>query len=96
MNDVTVDMLKAKFRRELAEFKHSHASLLEIFGMAIRAKLQEPSNQHNSIGKHYFGKHPQRANPTGTKLVRRFIRQSRGEATHWRSLYAEMTGHQYS
>lgn len=36
-----------------------------------------------------------RDHPTGTKLVRRFIRQSGGEATFWRNAYAALTGKQY-
>jgi len=33
--------------------------------------------------------------PAGTRLVRSFIRRSRGEATAYRLLYAQLTGHQY-
>lgn len=91
-----VESLKAKFRREMAEFKLNRDALLEIFGMAFRAKISEPSNQHNRLGKHYFNKHPQHpANPAGTKLVRRFIRWASGEAVAYRKLYAELTGRQY-
>lgn len=36
-----------------------------------------------------------REHPAGTKLVRRFIRQSGTESVHNRRLYAELTGHQY-
>lgn len=32
--------------------------------------------------------------PAGTKLVRRFIRASRGEQTQYRLVYAALTGHQ--
>lgn len=34
-------------------------------------------------------------NPTGTKLIKRFIRDSGGEATYWRRLYHELTGNTY-
>lgn len=34
-------------------------------------------------------------NPAGTKLVKRFIRDSKSENVAYRSLYAAMTGSQY-
>jgi hypothetical protein len=37
----------------------------------------------------------ERSHPTGTKLVRQFIRQSGKESTFWRNAYAELTGRQY-
>mgnify|MGYP005814760895 CR=1 FL=1 len=93
----TLDQLKAKFRREMAEFKLNVGALFEIFCMAFRAKISEPSNRHNSLGKHYFTKHPQHGpNPAGTKLVRSFIRHSNRESVYWRKLYAQMTGRQYN
>lgn len=36
-----------------------------------------------------------RNHPAGTKLVRRFIRGSGFESTHWRSAYAALTGKHY-
>lgn len=33
--------------------------------------------------------------PTGTKLVRRFIRDAKGEQVAYRTLYARLTGKQY-
>jgi len=36
-----------------------------------------------------------RTHPAGTKIVRGFIRRSRRESRHWRSMYAELTGKHY-
>jgi len=38
----------------------------------------------------------QQNNPAGTKLVKRFIRDARGEQTEYRKTYAALTGQQYS
>lgn len=98
----TLDRIKADFRRKLAEFKHSRETLLEIFGMAIRAKLSEPSNKHNSIGKHYFGNHggthhlhSTRHHPATTKLARAIIRANGVGITKSRRLYKSLTGEWY-
>lgn len=37
----------------------------------------------------------ERDHPTGTKIVRQFIRKSGRESTFWRSAYAALTGKQY-
>ena len=72
-----------------------------LFGKAMLAKLRAPHGYRIS-------KRPQRrrgcprkghragggaVNPALTKLVRRFIRQSRGEAQYYRELYAQLAGH---
>jgi hypothetical protein len=94
---------KAGFLRQMADFKLTAAHLAEIFGMAIRAKLHEPGNRHQSLGSNYFnahGPHHQSRgmthNPAGTKLTRSFIRHSGKESVYWRKLYAVYTGHQYN
>jgi hypothetical protein len=99
----SIAQMKASALRFMAEFKLKAEHLLEIFGMAIRAKMSEPSNRHNSIGSNYFNAHgthhyvhATNHHPAGTKLVRAFIRHSRKEQTVYRRLYAELTGKQYN
>lgn len=90
--------VKEKFLEQLAGFKHSFSSLAEIFGMAIRAKLEGA----NRLGKNFLNSHGpghhvrgHKHNPAGTKLVRSFIRHGNTENTYYRKLYAAWTGHQY-
>ena len=64
-------------------------------------------NQFGAPGKWGHGRYPHltakgpgirhagKRNPAGTKLVRRFIRNSRGEQLEYRRDYAERTGRQY-
>ena len=74
-----------------------------LFGKVMLGKLRAPHGYRIS-------KRPQRCkgcarkghragggeiNPTPAKLVRRFIRQARGEAQYYRELYAQLAGHQY-
>lgn len=93
---------KAAALRHIAELNLTGDHLNEIFGMAIRAKLMEPSNFHNGIGQHYFNSHGpnhnargQKRHPAGTKLVRRFIRRGNTENVVARQIYALLTGTQY-
>jgi len=90
--------IKEKFLRTLADFKHTASSLMEIFGMAIRAKLEGA----NRLGKHFLNAHgpghlarSHKHNPAGTKLIRSFIRRGNTENVYYRKMYAELTGHQY-
>ncbi len=85
--------MKDSFRRTMAEVKLKFSDLLEIFGMALRAKLSEPSNRSQSLGKHHlaFRGH---AHPAGTKLVRRFLR-SNEDSVHYNAVYKALTGHAY-
>lgn len=94
---------KAGFLRQMAEFKLTAAHLAEIFGMAIRAKLQEAPTRHQMFGSNYFNAHGPHHNergvrhhPAGTKLTRSFIRGSGKESVYWRKLYALYTGKQYN
>lgn len=94
---------KEKFLRQIAEMHLTREHLIEIFGMAIRAKLTEPSNPHNSLGENYFNSHGPHHhvrstahNPATTKLIRSFIRGSGKESTFWRLLYKQLTGEQYN
>lgn len=81
----------------MTEAKLNLSALKELFARALMTKLMSVGSRP---GRHYRtrgagggrkGKH----NPAGTKLVRRFIRQGRGEQTEYRRMYAAMTGHQY-
>lgn len=82
----------------MTEIKLNESALKELFGRAMLAKLM--AGGRNRPGKHYRvrgagggrkGKH----NPAGTKLVRKFIRRGHSENTHYRRIYATLTGHQY-
>lgn len=84
---------KAGFLRQMAEFKLTAAHLAEIFGMAIRAKLQEAPTRHQMFGKHYLSHG--HVHPAGTKLARRFIRQSHG-SVYYERVYKAFTGHAYA
>lgn len=93
-----LSVTKEKFRRQMADFTLSRNTLLEIFGTAFKAKVEDPSNRHNSIGKNYFNAHGPHHNvrshahhPAGTKLVRRFLRSNNG-SHHYRALYKNLTG----
>lgn len=97
-----ISEFKAAALRHIAELALTRDHLNEIFGMAIRAKLLEPSNPHNGIGQHYFNAHGpdhqprgQKRHPAGTKLVRKFIRRGNTENVVARQLYAILTGKQY-
>jgi hypothetical protein len=73
-----------------------------LFGKCLAGKLMERPSKHQLPGKH-TGRHFTgeeidslcMPHPAGTKLVRRFIRQSGKESTYNRRLYAYLTGHQY-
>lgn len=76
--------------------------LLTLFGFALQAKMTHDAGSFR-LGKNYGNSHGphhrergRTHNPAGTKLVRRFIRCSRGEGYELRKLYAMMTGHQYN
>jgi hypothetical protein len=91
------DAAKAEHRRQLAEQVWAHKDLLEIFGLGISMRLMTQNNPHNSFGKHFNGNHHHagRRNPTGSKLLRKFIRGSKKEQHVVRRMYAELTGRQY-
>lgn len=98
----TREQLKAAALRSIAEQQWKLNDLLTIFGMAFRAKIADTSNVHNRLGKNYFSAHGKNHyvrgksnNPSGTKLVRSFIRGSRLESVTNRKLYAQLTGRQY-
>lgn len=84
-----VQKQKEQTLRQAIERQFNRNDLLGIFGAAIRARLQE--------GDYSPGKYstPGHCNPAGTKLVRRFIRQSGTEATYWRQCYRALTGRHY-
>lgn len=97
-----LEQIKANFRRQMAEFHLTRDHLNEIFGLAFRAKLSEPVTRSQLFGSTYASSHgphhqvrSQNHNPTGSKLVRAFIRHSKGENVGYRKLYAALTGHQY-
>lgn len=89
------EVAKEHMLRKMADFKMSGNTLLEIFGMSLQRKLTEQSNPHNRMGKHYGTNHNQRRNPTGSKLVRSFIRHSGKESQYNRELFKLLTGKQY-
>lgn len=82
-------LVKERDLRTATSRQFTRADLLGLFGAAIRSKLAGA----NLPGKH---SHPGQRNPAGTKLVRRFIRQSGGESTYWRKRYVALTGRQYN
>lgn len=93
--------MKASFRRTMAEHKFQFSDMLELFGMALRAKMAEFTNRSFTIGQHFFNSHGPghrangtKFNPAGTKLARRFIRNSHGSA-HYERVYKGLTGKAY-
>lgn len=88
---------RAALLREFSDRQFTREDLLEIFGRALLAKAAAPTERHNVLGKHHAAHDDQCRfhHPAGTKLVRRFIRQARGEQVEYRRIYARMTGHQY-
>lgn len=94
---IALEIAKEHHRRSLAKENWSRKDLLEIFGLGLMHRLR--TNPHGArIGKNYFTKHfhAGKRNPAGSKLLRRFIRQSSGEATNTRRAYAALTGRQYN
>lgn len=90
-----VRSMKARFMRDLSERNFQLEDLLQIFGLAIKAKMLERPTRHQMPGKHYGSSHNQRANPTCTKFVRSCIRHSGKESQYSRELYKLLTGLQY-
>lgn len=88
---------KAGQLRTLANANWSQRDLLEIFGLAMAAHIRT-THKHGTIGKNYFSNHFHAGarNPAGSKLLRRVIRQSSGEAVRIRRQYAALTGRQYN
>lgn len=70
--------------------------MLQIFALALKAKLSEKPTRYQMTGRN-TGRHHEYhfEHPAGTKLVRRFIRQGRGEQVEYRRIYARLTGHHY-
>lgn len=94
--------MKDSFRRTMAEHVFKYSDLLELFSMALRAKLSEYTGRSFTLGQHYFNRHGPahfangtKFNPAGTKLARRFIRQSHG-SVHYNRVYKALTGKAYS
>jgi|HubBroStandDraft_4_1064222.scaffolds.fasta_scaffold240033_2 hypothetical protein len=70
-------------------------NMLMVFGKCLAAKFMAAPSKSQMPGKHYWADNCKEPHPAGTKLVRRFIRQSGKESTYNRRLYAYLTGHQY-
>lgn len=86
--------MKASFLRTIAEHEFTVNDLLEIFGMAFRAKLYEPATRHQQAGKHHSFRRGHSNHPAGTKLVRSFLRGN-GDSVHYNAVYKLLTGHAY-
>jgi hypothetical protein len=82
--------------RTLATANWGKKDLLEIFGLGLVHRLRTVGGEHK-VGKNYFTKHfhAGKRNPAGSKLLRRFIRQSKKEQHKERKMYAALTGRQY-
>jgi hypothetical protein len=86
--------VKQKAQRELTP---GEQQLLHLFGLCLMHRLRTNPRDAN-IGKNYFTKHfhAGKRNPAGSKLLRRFIRQSKREQVAYRRDYAALTGRQYN
>lgn len=80
------------------EYRFSRFSLLTLFGKVLTHRLTAGNNPHNTIGKNYNGSHhhPNRRNPTGSKLLRRFIRANTSRSEFLKKDYALLTGLPYN
>lgn len=92
----TQDSKKAKARRVLVSNQFQLRDLVEIFGRCIQHRfITNPRDAR--IGKNYFSNHFHAGarNPAGSKLLRRFIRDSSKEQVTVRRAYAALTGRHY-
>lgn len=93
----TREASKAQSLRALANARWGMRDMLEIFGRGLQNRVVATS-RHDSVGKNYFSNHFHAGarNPAGSKLLRRFIRQSKKEQHTERKMYAALTGRQYN
>lgn len=94
------DEKKHKFPSRMFDaFLGAFHNFLEYWDYVVRTQYGDKGKWGRGRWEHGTRKGPGRRpldrveNPAGTKLVRKFVRQSRNENTPMRLLYRDLTGH---